>query len=287
MDLAVDDLNERMAPLIEADAVVLVDGRLLVRAPATVVAQLISASTAQATRATERLQEIAGALPHLSGGPTVGDAPAVADPIDGEINYGNDWLELMRNSLRNTVGDVLWLRPDQWRQPWEGEMHRLVTHALAAGRTIRAIYPVRVLVDAPEVVHARSELGEQIRLLPEVPTRMVVLGTALALLPEPLGFNPAPRSEVRQRGLVELAALTFDLLWDQATPLPGDPAADADALRGFLLAELARGAQDEQIARRLGISLRTVRRRVAVLMDELGAQSRFQAGVEAARRGWV
>ena len=43
----------------------------------------------------------------------------------------------------------------------------------------------------------------------------------------------------------------------------------------------------EQVARTLGLSLRTVRRRVAALMTELGADSRFQAGVEAARRGWL
>jgi DNA-binding NarL/FixJ family response regulator len=35
------------------------------------------------------------------------------------------------------------------------------------------------------------------------------------------------------------------------------------------------------------MSLRTVRRRVAELIEELGAQSRFQAGVEAVRRGWI
>jgi DNA-binding NarL/FixJ family response regulator len=35
------------------------------------------------------------------------------------------------------------------------------------------------------------------------------------------------------------------------------------------------------------MSLRTVRRRVAEVMAELGADSRFQAGVEATRRGWL
>jgi DNA-binding NarL/FixJ family response regulator len=55
----------------------------------------------------------------------------------------------------------------------------------------------------------------------------------------------------------------------------------------LLLLELAGGAKDEQIARALGMSVRTVRRRVADLMDELGADSRFQAGVEAVRRGWI
>ena len=53
------------------------------------------------------------------------------------------------------------------------------------------------------------------------------------------------------------------------------------------LLQLTEGAKDEQIARTLGISLRTVRRRIADLLSELGADSRFQAGVEAVRRGWL
>ncbi|MBZ5735679.1 LuxR C-terminal-related transcriptional regulator [Nocardioides sp. TRM66260-LWL] len=58
-------------------------------------------------------------------------------------------------------------------------------------------------------------------------------------------------------------------------------------MRQFILEQLAVGAQDDQIARLLGVSLRTVRRRVADVMAELGAESRFQAGVEAVRRGWL
>jgi DNA-binding NarL/FixJ family response regulator len=41
------------------------------------------------------------------------------------------------------------------------------------------------------------------------------------------------------------------------------------------------------IARSLGVSLRTVRRRIAELLAELGVESRFQAGAEAVRRGWA
>ena len=49
----------------------------------------------------------------------------------------------------------------------------------------------------------------------------------------------------------------------------------------------AQGLSDEGIARHLGLSVRTVRARFADAMAELGAQSRFHAGVEAARRGWL
>lgn len=54
-----------------------------------------------------------------------------------------------------------------------------------------------------------------------------------------------------------------------------------------LLRLLAAGHTDETVARRLGVSLRTVRRRIAAMMIELDAGSRFEAGINAARRGWL
>jgi len=59
---------------------------------------------------------------------------------------------------------------------------------------------------------------------------------------------------------------------------PGDP---------VVLALLAAGMKDRAIARRLGVCERTVGRRVAALCRDLGAVTRFQAGAEAARRGWI
>ncbi|MDP9611903.1 MULTISPECIES: LuxR C-terminal-related transcriptional regulator [Streptomyces] len=44
---------------------------------------------------------------------------------------------------------------------------------------------------------------------------------------------------------------------------------------------------DSAVARQLGMSDRTVRRVVAQLMERLGAQSRFEAGVRAVERGWI
>jgi DNA-binding NarL/FixJ family response regulator len=77
----------------------------------------------------------------------------------------------------------------------------------------------------------------------------------------------------------------FELLWEQGSPLLPEPGA-APSDRG-LLAMLAAGAKDETIARELGISSRTVTRRVGELLDELGARTRFQAGVLAERQGWL
>nr|WP_237532014.1 LuxR C-terminal-related transcriptional regulator [Streptomyces sp. SID8352] len=50
---------------------------------------------------------------------------------------------------------------------------------------------------------------------------------------------------------------------------------------------LASGLKDDVIARRVGISSRTLRRHISVIMEELSAESRFQAGVAAANAGLV
>jgi len=54
-----------------------------------------------------------------------------------------------------------------------------------------------------------------------------------------------------------------------------------------LLQLMRTGAIDETIARELGVSLRTVHRRITRLQTLLGARSRFQLGVIACEQGWV
>lgn len=54
-----------------------------------------------------------------------------------------------------------------------------------------------------------------------------------------------------------------------------------------MLSVLATGAKDEVAACRLGLSVRNLRRRIAVRLDRLGVSSRFEAGVRAAEPGWV
>jgi ATP/maltotriose-dependent transcriptional regulator MalT len=57
------------------------------------------------------------------------------------------------------------------------------------------------------------------------------------------------------------------------------------AQRGWepVLTLMAKGRSDEQIADALDMGLRTVRRRIAEAMDELGARSRFELGAAWAR----
>jgi DNA-binding CsgD family transcriptional regulator len=138
----------------------------------------------------------------------------------------------------------------------------------------------------PEVLRARIDEGEEVRVIDHMPTRLFVISGTHAVLPEPLGFADEPRLLVRQGALVEALTLLFELYWERAVGVPELEGARVDH-RAFLLRQLASGVKDEQIARTLGLSLRTVRRRVSDLMIELGVDTRFQAGVEAVRRGWL
>ena len=288
--LTPDELVEELAPLVERGIVRIVDDRVHVESPTQALARLIVQQSEAASRVQADLAALARAVPLLVAGsarPAEGEVRDVK-PLDGEISSGGDPAPLIAALIQQSKGDLAWLRPDQWRIRREEAMLDVVRDLVASGRRSRAIYPVRVLREAPEVVRARAAAGEQVRVLPDVPTRMFVIGTTHAVLPEPLGYYDEPRSLVRQQGLVEALALLFQMMWERASPVPElEHREGRPDMRGFLLQQLATGAQDEQIARQLGISLRTVRRRVAQLMSDLGADSRFQAGVEAVRRGWL
>lgn len=286
-----DELVRELEPLLRHGIVVIEDGRLVVATPAEAVARMLADTASSAARAQGVLEDISTAIPFLtatSARPAPGEVHDVT-PIDGEVSSGGNVVGLLTALIRRSQGDLLQLRPDQWQEPLPEPLAELLRDAVAAGRRIRSIYPLRALNDGRDALVQRAAIGEEIRLLPDVPSRLLILGSTHAVVPEPLGFADEPRTLVRQRGIVEGLTQWFEALWDRATPVPdllGDTETRPD-LRLFLLQQLASGAQDEQIARRLGVSLRTVRRRVADILSELGADTRFQAGVEAVRRGWL
>lgn len=264
--------------------------RLVVPPMAGVMSRLVQRESRLAATAANRLEALADAVPHLVAAGARPDESDLADarPLDGELSRGGNVLEMLGEMLGTTSGEMLWLRPDAWAMEREATVTEMLGRALANGRSSRAIYPVRALTAAPDALRRRARAGEQVRVLSELPTRMFILGEAHAVLPEPLGFADEPRVHVRQRSVVAALTLWFEALWRQATPVPGLDSGEARPdLRRFLLELLMTGATDAVIARTLGVSLRTVRRRIAAMMTELGADTRFQAGVEAVRRGWV
>lgn len=287
---APEQLLRSLAPLLERGLVEVVEDRVVVPSLAEAVSELVLREARSAASAAVTLAELSQAVPHLVASTTRPDPSHVTEvhPLDGELSSGGNPLDLLQLMLRTSRGDMLWLRPDAWAMPRESKVSELLAEAMATGRRSRAIYPARALTEAPEALRVRAGLGEQVRILSEVRTRMFIFGDSHAVLPEPIGFTDEPRVHVRQRSIVAALTMWFESLWDRAAPMPELEAENAGPDgRQFLLEQLMAGATDEVIARKLGIGLRTVRRRIAALMTELGVDTRFQAGVEAVRRGWL
>jgi DNA-binding Lrp family transcriptional regulator len=161
---------------------------------------------------------------------------------------------------------------------------------LARGVRWRAVYHPDALELPGAVTGIRDlvALGEQARVLAYVPFKMQLVDDRMAIVALDSDSPVARAALVYPSALLEALAIVFESCWQRAIPL--DTAAgeaeisDEDRL---LLTLLAAGVKDDAIGRQLGLSVRTMRRRVRRLLDLLGTQTRFQAGMEAARRGWI
>lgn len=171
-------------------------------------------------------------------------------------------------------------------------LNTIELRGLERGVRYRVIYHAPSLAQPERMARLRQYLdaGEQARALGNTVMKMVVVDGRTALVPTRFPAESAEqRLLVRSPALVAALVQSFEHLWSLATPLV--PHADDD--RPFddkhaqVLQLLATGAKDLAIARALGVTPRTVIRRIRDLMDLLGADTRFQAGAFAARKGWL
>jgi DNA-binding CsgD family transcriptional regulator len=150
------------------------------------------------------------------------------------------------------------------------------------------VYDTQVLEleGALRVLEARERGGERFRFTTAVPFSAVIVDDTAAVVDvsafDPSGFGSAL---VRSRSLVVALIALYEHLWNLGSPLHRAGRSSSERRDQTILALLAAGATDATIARQTGVSQRTVERRVRALMDQVGAGTRFQAGVQAARRG--
>ncbi len=163
---------------------------------------------------------------------------------------------------------------------------------MAEGVRYRILYQDTIYQDADRLRHtlATNARGAQARTLPDPPFKLIVADDERASLvlhaderrPDPMALR------ISGSPLLDLLVRSFDVLWTMSAPISVQPAADElDERDRAILTMMSMGATDDTIARRLGMSRRTVVRRTARLLERLGASTRFQAGVQAIRRGWL
>jgi DNA-binding CsgD family transcriptional regulator len=274
-------------PLIRRQLLNVIDNVVVPEAPEFALRRVLTRESRRLADLTEALETVENQLPqYASEHHDPGRADWRSMPLD--VVPAGQVVDAMTSLVASTSGELLFMRPDQWYMPVGLTMDEVVTAAVSNGRPSRALYPFKLLEQGHDSADRRIVAGEQVRLLTTVPTRLAVFGDEAVALPDQWGSPLGAIMVIRQAPVVAACRSLFDELWSKATILPG-PGGDVSQQpdRQRLLEMLSRGAKDEQISRTLGLSLRTVRRRIAELLAELGVDTRFQAGLEAARRGWL
>ncbi|WP_134002615.1 helix-turn-helix transcriptional regulator [Kribbella sp. VKM Ac-2566] len=164
---------------------------------------------------------------------------------------------------------------------------------LARGVEIRYLFPEAYWKrpGVGEILQYIVDLGGKIRIAPSVPFRLIIFdneSAVMAIDPE----DKAVGAVVHHSQAVVRMAMELHLsYWDRGFEPFGEEQRARDggisAQEAEFLRLLVHGATDEQVARKLGVSLRTVRRIAAKLSGQVGASGRFELGVRAAQRGWV
>ena len=219
-------------------------------------------------------------------------------PLDG--NDPGDWAgspaaaqRTLEGLIRSATGEVLVSTPAATAvsDPIAG-LRELGTGQLAS--------PVRYRVLVPDAARTHPVLsrrllqlhrnGAKVRTASTVPMCAMIVDTATAALPTDRTGRGAV-SILKLGSAVGALAELFERIWQSATPLR-EPTSLGD-VSGLTIRErevlslLGDGGTDASTAAQLGVSVRTVRRMMSEMMARLGAQSRFQAGLKAAERGWA
>jgi DNA-binding CsgD family transcriptional regulator len=171
---------------------------------------------------------------------------------------------------------------------------------LAEGVRYRVIYDRELLMlpGDPYMVSEAASKGEEARIAVDLPLKLAIADDDLALVPV---ADTAPGGEpcavlVHQSGLLDALVALFETLWVSSTPIlvganghidEDSPAEEPTAGDMRLLSLLLAGLTDQSIALQLGLSTRTVQRRLHDLIKLTGVRTRVQLIWQATKRGWI
>ncbi len=162
------------------------------------------------------------------------------------------------------------------------------------GVAMRAVYLTSVTRHGSvrSYLEALAAMGIEIRVRATLPFRMIIVDRSLALCSLNRAEGRAGAVVVRTAPIISLLVYVFNLLWTESEGLrpPEQPAGRA-VPHGLAPEQLTivrllhEGSSDHAIARALGVTERTVTRKIREVFDTLGVETRFQAGVAAHDRG--
>jgi DNA-binding CsgD family transcriptional regulator len=159
---------------------------------------------------------------------------------------------------------------------------------LATGVRVRKVYNPEVLTDASYATELAELVGVGVGVRichTPLPHETIIVDRRIAITAGPPVDGVRNYAIVQAPDVVAGLAMLFEVTWDSAVDLADFDEPALDERNREVAKMLGTGLTDEASARKLGLSLRTYRRRVAELMEKLEAGSRFQAGLRAGELG--
>jgi sugar-specific transcriptional regulator TrmB len=177
---------------------------------------------------------------------------------------------------------------------WSGGLNTPELELLARGIECRTVYDRSSLElpGRPDVIARYVEQGENARVFDGIPVKLAIVDRRVGLIP--LNIAEPGREgaiQVHASALLDALAMFFEVIWERAVPIQavdeGRETHETASEHARVLEMLALGLKDRTVARELGVSERTLDRRISEILDALGARTRFQAGLLAAQQGWL
>lgn len=296
MALTSDDLDKSVARLGEMGLVRVSEHETLsavspMLAEATVLGAEDLELGARRAAVEQRRDAIRRLVPDWNAALSTGSAEAVVDVISDQSAIAN----VLMHYADRCEHELLSVAPGRLPATRiDGRTRVANVYSARRGIKTRALYQHTALRDRATRAYLKELAGNgaRIRFAPSLPGRSLVVDRNVALLPIPTE-DPGRHglAVVREPNVIAWVVATFEQLWAEAAPLEDvinkqtQDETEIDQTRAAILRLMAEGEKDEAISRRLSISVRTCRRHIADYMAQVGATSRFQAGVIAARAG--
>jgi sugar-specific transcriptional regulator TrmB len=215
----------------------------------------------------------------------------IVEIVSGKQAQGQVVAQLQRAAQR----EIVWIACPPYIVTLPDRIDADQIEAMTRGVAYRSVHDPSVL-EYPGAVarlrHAQNH-GANIRLYDRLPTKLIIADRDTGLVPLNMERPDVPVLLIRSSTLLDALHALFELIWERATPISFTRSGAVSVRErrrsdpigvDRLIPLLAAGLNDKTIVDELGISVRTLERRVLAPLRGLDARTRFQAGWLAALR---
>lgn len=278
-----DDGNALLEPEVARALGRLVEHGLASREDDAFVLQVVRDTTLQVDDATAQLFDTLHTIwLRLDSALGNGDGDEV---LYGELGYWQHWWNTLNDGTDRAAHPLRMdlMLPEhgtflsrQWASDLDPE---LVNHVFSGSLvTIRVLVPPSALGSNAETIIEQSlPRGVEVRVFQSEAEFSIYDGSTVVLRDEGQPGALERHRMTRRRSMVEPLVQLFEARWAAAIPWESFTRGG-----GGILHLMAKGMTDPAIADTLGLSPRTVSRRVAEMMDAAGVRSRFELGMKFA-----